>query len=192
MLKKLLVAFTLSAAAVTSAQAQLVAGSPTCDLSITNPLYNQCWGSFDGNNIGNATDRTNVLNLLNGQGLGTFVETGTTNSGLVQGPFQQFTGAGSGSLFFLNPQSSPFVLALKAGNRFSLFYFAPASAITQVDYTTNGIDVNGRNAVPAGLSHATLYNTAGGLLITPEPSTYLLMAAGLGLVAVAARRRRTT
>jgi hypothetical protein len=197
MLKKLILATALCAVTAMPAHAQLTEGSPDCSLSVLSPTYSQCWGSFSGNNTGAFTATS--LTYLNSLGYGNWTDGGTTNANLVQGPFSLFTGASSGTLTFLAAPTQPFFLALKAGNRFSFFYFDQGLPINAISYTTNGVDVNGRNAVPAGLSHATYY-TQGGftppnngtppITTVPEPSTYLLMAAGLAGLAVASRRRR--
>ena len=83
--------------------------------------------------------------------------------------------------------ASPFVLALKAGDAFSLYLFAADT--TSIDFDTLGVGFinNGETHFGQGLSHATLYST---VTAVPEPETYALFAAGLAFVGWASRRRQ--
>ena len=82
--------------------------------------------------------------------------------------------------------ASPFVLALKAGDAFSLYLFAAHT--TSIDFDTLGVGFinNGGSHFGQGLSHATLYSVTA----VPEPETYALLAAGLTFVGWASRRRK--
>ena len=93
--------------------------------------------------------------------------------------------AGTSGTFDLTGIDGPFVLALKAGNAFSLYAFSDGDTI---DWDTLGVGFqNGGSPVQSGqeLSHATVYTTA-----NPEPETYALLAAGLAFVGWASRRRQ--
>ena len=96
----------------------------------------------------------------------------------------------SGTLTFDSAIDGAFVLSLKAGNAFSLYYFdGSGPAISAINYNTLGVQVN-VNGIGAGLSHASLYTAA--VTPVPEPETYALMLAGLGAMGFVARRRRQT
>jgi hypothetical protein len=107
------------------------------------------------------------------------------------GPFTSNPEATSGTLTFDAAISGPFVIALKAGSEFSLYYFD--SGNTGVDYltfVTNGAAANPQGR-PQALSHADLYTVDGvPPTVIPEPETYAMLLAGLGLMGFMARRRQ--
>lgn len=170
------------------AHAALVQSSPTCTASILTPAYTACGGSFAGNNLNQAADVNAYIGTHFGAGL---LFQGSSNEAGTFGPFTSDQTGATGTLTFDAPVDGPFVLALKAANEFSLFYFnGVGPAIGSIGYSTLGVAVNA-NGIPNGLSHATLY-AASSLPVTavPEPSTYALMLGGLSFIGFLARRRR--
>jgi len=55
----------------------------------------------------------------------------------------------------------------------------------------NGYDING-NLIPGGTMKGTLPNMQTITAAVPEPESYAMMLAGLGVMGVIARRRRKT
>lgn len=147
--------------------------------------YTSCRGSYAGNNQNQ--DLTAVLaSFMSGTAL---PNNGSSDDDLTTfGPFTSNPGTGTGTLTFDGVVTGPFALVLKAGNQFSIYYFANVGAgVSSLDYSTVGTNVNNRGR-PNALSHATVYG--GNMNVVPEPSTYALMGTGLlGLGALARRRK---
>ena len=187
MRRRIISAFVILAAAIVSparATAQLVATTPACTAGNALATFGatSCVGAFVGNNKNQQAD---VFAQLAAFG-GTWTAVGSSDDASF-GPFTGNPNGTSGTLTFDNLLTGPFVLAIKAGNAFSLYYFLNSGAgVSSVNFTTAGVAINA-NDIPNGLSHATLYSR---LNVVPEPSTYLLMATGLLGMAVVARRRR--
>lgn len=169
-----------------SASAALTMTSPTCTASILDPAYTACGGSFAGNNSNQEAD---VLAFISSTFGLTTTSLGQSDTPMTFGPFTSNETGATGTLTFDSPQDGAFVLSLKAGNQFSLFYYDGAgAAISTISYSTLGVNTNVRG-IGNGLSHATLYGSS----VTPpvpEPETYALMLAGLGVVGFMANRRR--
>ena len=89
--------------------------------------------------------------------------------------------SGAGYVTFASAISDPFVLVLKLGQGWSAFLF---NGIAAGDLT---FEIPQSDTTGLGLSHATLYTS---VTAVPEPSTYALMFAGLGVVGFMARRRK--
>ena len=164
--------------------------STIATMSVASVNATACGGSFAGNNTG--VSQPNVLLYIANQGWGTATVLGSSDNLPTFGPFTGNPTTAT-TLTFDALLSGPFVIALKAGNNFSLYYFlnTPGSAISGVNFTTAGVSVNG-NGQSSDLSHATLYSlNRGSMNVVPEPSTYALMATGMiGLVGFARRRRQ--
>ena len=101
-------------------------------------------------------------------------------------------GGSAGSLSFAN-QTDLFVISLKAGNAFSLYEFDGSTVlggISSISFDTLGVGFFSGNPnhpqehFGQGLSHANIYAPP-----VPEPETYAMLLAGLGLVSLVARRR---
>jgi hypothetical protein len=170
----------------TSAQAALTLTTPACTVSVLNPAYTACGGSFEGNDKNQQAD---VVSFIAASGWGAVSFQGSSDTPVTFGPFTSDETGTTGTLTFDAPMDGPFVLALKAANEFSLFYYnGVGPAISAIDFSTLGVAVN-RQGIPQGLSHASLYAGAPVPNI-PEPETYALMLAGLGFVSFVAKRRR--
>jgi hypothetical protein len=103
------------------------------------------------------------------------------------GPFRRNPDGAFGTLRFDSAIDGAFVLSLKAGNAFSLYYFdGEGDAISSIDYSTLGVSTNWRG-IGHDLSHASLYAAVPAI---PEPETYALMLAGLAAVGFMSHRRK--
>ena len=177
-LKLGLSAVALCAASV--AQAQLTPVAPSCTATVTNPTWTDCAGAFEGNDKNQEADV--LATILAEFGLSGVSFLGASDDA-ANGPFTGNPETNSGTLNFDTAIDDPFVLSLKAGNAFSLFYFDGAGdAIASIDFTTLGVSVNPQG-IGSDLSHASVY-------AIPEPETYALMLAGLAAVGFMTRRRR--
>ena len=121
MLKSALKAAAVSAAALAgvSAQAALVMTSPACTASVFTPSYTACGGSFAGNNMNQQAD---VLAFISSE-WGQTATFGGSSDDAMNGPFTSNPNTTTGTLTFDTAMDGPFVLALKAADQFSLFYF---------------------------------------------------------------------
>ena len=165
--------------------------------------FNQCWGAFAGNEVG-----TNVATDLESWVGGTWTWAGKTNAGAgVEGPFNPISnGQSTGTLTFNVPVTSSFAIALKAGNNYSIYYFAyPFNGAglqgygsppytndpplpNSVNFNTYGVNIPNPAGNVNALSHASLYLTEG--TVVPEPSTVILLGTGLLFLFGVERRRR--
>ena len=187
-LSKVLLLVTALAIMPATAQAEDILTPAVPTLSCTaggspgfTPTYFACSGAWAGNNMNQQTDVLAQI-MADWGGIWSFV--GTTNEGETSGPFLQVDGATSGYVKFDLPITGSFILALKAANQFSLYYFKNVVDLAEVEFSTAGVALNAQFD-PQALSHASLYSAV------PEPSTVILLGTGLlGLFGVEYRRRK--
>ena len=146
----------------------------TCGLAF-DPItfaFTECSGAWDGNNLGNANPGSAaVMDFINN----------TSGWSASWGRFDP-----GRPVTLPNVVTTPFVVALKGGPAFSLFYFANSGggfdlATRDLDQGMAGVSTNWKGN-PQDWSHATLYTV-------PEPAAGLLVLTGLLGVAAIRRRR---
>ena len=160
----------VGAVALSLAVAGPVAGAPPHGLDCWNALdssfsFSDCRGFFPGNNSGYGASWT--LDYINN----------TWQPG-------DFT-ASSGVDYSGGSITGDFVLAVKGGDFFSLFYFENYDGSPlDLNQAMEGVAANHRGTA-LGLSHATRF---GGRVSVPEPGMLLLL--GTGLLGLGVTRRR--
>jgi len=170
----------LAAAAIAfCSQAALAfpASQNTCSLTDV-AMAVDCQGSFAGNNSGNATPgAAETLSFINSTWGFNFT------SANVFGDLM-FTGGNTGSVNLGGTFAGEFVLALKAGTGFSLYKVdGGAMGVSSLSFSTSALSNK-------DLSHATVYGSP--LAAVPEPETYAMLLAGLGVMGFIARRRKAS
>lgn len=186
------VALACAGLAALPAQA-LTLQSPSCTASTVTqfqPGYVSCLGSFVGNMDNQLTGNSGVFAAINsGFNFNTNTYFSSENFGTGGNPFSQNEGSrDDGVINFDQKLTGTFVLGLKQANGFSLYLFNGsnvAGGIGSIAYDTNGVQRNGG----LGLSHAGFFGTPHAAAV-PEPETYAMLLAGLGLMGALARRKQ--
>jgi hypothetical protein len=171
---------------VTSTFGMSAAYAENCLDTTTTPAYIACVGSFTGNINGSASELTDLSTAFGG----VWTYSGKSDDA-GSGPFSTSPTGGTGTLTFDTAQFGVFAIGLKAATNYSYFLFdGGIGGISSIDYDTLGVAQNGQG-IAQGLSHAALYFGEGvPVPNVPEPETYALMLAGLGVVGFMARRRK--
>lgn len=143
--------------------------------------YVKCSGAFSGNDQGKPSVVAAVAAEIK------------SDFGLTVGPSMDVTGSDkgdtSGTLMLPGLEMGDFVIALKAGDAFSLYEFdGGTTGIKWISFDTLGVGFinNGGTDVGQGLSGADLFTVTS----VPEPATLALFAAGLAAIGFAVSRRR--
>jgi len=181
MFKTTLQTLALAAALAAAPAHALTLTGVACDghgtIMDNQPGYIDCAGAFSGN-----TNNQDVSGQI-------FTEFGLSGLTTITDVTGANANATTGSFTFAD-MASPFVLALKAGDAFSLYLFAAHTHT--INFDTLGVGFfsgpNNKNEhFGQELSHAAVYSS---VTAVPEPETYALFAAGLAFVGWASRRRQ--
>lgn len=153
----------------------------------TGISYVDCIGAISGNDNGN---QAGLVNAQWSAAYGIFSPVnGGTSDGPGNGPFTSVDGA---PLSFDDPISGYFAVTLKQASYFSIYLFYASDPVESMFWDTRGVASNGGANNPDKLSHAVLYAPPSTPMTkVPEPSSILLLVAGLtGLGAATVRRTR--
>lgn len=151
-----------------------------------NPSFVACTAHY----AEGAAPQTTLVTPFAGYGDFKYVgQTTKTDGPGAAGPFDPFgTGLTFGTLTLKAPQTGPFIVALSSAGDYSFYLYDPAIAggtpVSSLFISTYGTTNIIRG--PYELDYANLYTQ-----VIPEPSTYALFLAGLGVTALALRRRKT-
>lgn len=190
---------------VAAERARALSIAQVTDMAIVDPAgggnADGAAGAYSGNDKpAAALDLLNVDDIF---GLGLAFSLAGSSDDAAAGPFSDNPEDTAGLLTFDAAITDPFVIALKAGNAFSLYYFANSlGGVSGLSFVTDGV-YDGKN-----LSHASLYVAAGdpgdpgddpdpstdpgpqpGAAATPEPATAALALLGLGGLMMRRTRR---
>lgn len=155
--------------------------------------YESCKGPFAGYINGSPSELTTLATLFPLPPSAWTWEGKSDDTGF--GPFTSGSNATSGNLYFdsaaiASMDDMPFVVGIKGGPDYSFYYFAKinTTGMTTLALHFDTLGVYTGNGSP-GLSHAALYIDPP-VTAVPEPETYVMLLAGLGLMGFVTRRRR--
>ncbi len=173
------VGFAIAGGAISPVQAATFGGG-TCSVSeVTVTGYgsaDNCAGFFEGND-----KPTGALSLLDGGLFGDF------GSWSLTGTDDDFTGTGSGQTGtwnFAQGFSGPAAVAVKAGDSFSLYFFANVADAYAGTFSTGGVDTVGKKGNIPGLSHLSVFTAQRPDTPPPTPQPVPEPASILGLLAM--------
>lgn len=180
----LLAAVALS---VSAANAQPAPGNCSNAVTMTSfSGYVDCRGAFSGNINGSSSELTQ-LNSFGGPWAGTWSWQGKSDDiAPANGPFTSSPTVASTSITFDAPISGFFVIGIKQATFFSYYLYNEAAPISAINISSIGTAPNN-----PGFSHVALYTRPSSTTVTPEPSTYILMTAGLTVLGLVSGRRRS-
>nr|WP_315398217.1 PEP-CTERM sorting domain-containing protein [uncultured Duganella sp.] len=161
-----------------------VPAAATCAASNISVSGARCIGFASGNLNGNNPSIGDINQLLGGWGvhLNSAVASSAMLSGLSGGTTINFTQQLYGDTIVGIHYGNVVDASGNKANNVTAFYRFDAGQGAGIDSFTTTFD---------SLSNATLYSTGKAPVLTvPEPSTYAMMFAGLGLMGLVARRRK--
>jgi hypothetical protein len=145
--------------------------------------YLNCSGAWSGNDLNQSADVSSQI--LADWGLNALAPVDISGG----------SSGSSGTLSFA-AQTGKFVIALKAGDAFSLFEFDGSTVpggVSSIAFDTLGVGFfSGPEILHFGqdLSHADLFASDTPVPGIPEPGVYTMLVAGIVAVAYVSRRRR--
>ncbi len=168
---------------IVASVASLPTWAESCsDSNFSSLAAADCRGSLSGLLSGKVSESS----YLSSQWLGQWVYAGSSadagNGPFTQNPQVMF----NGQLNFDAPIAGDFVIGLESNGQHSYYLFHAASSVAALSFdSTEGVATSPQGN-PMTLTHATLYMPSA----VPEPASFALLLAGLGLIGAASTRVR--